>query len=207
MKTVMYLSLTVIVMLVFLSVHSDCYAQEPDIKEQVDLRIKALDKELNLNDTQAEQIRKIYTDAMERFAQRSGNRSAPRSGGTAMFGGVLGRFGQMDSQIEAVLTPDQVKQYRAFILKQQVDTRMTRINETLALTKDQEAKIRNIIVQDVQKTNEIFAEMRGSGADLQAMMGKVRDQRDATNKAIEALLTQEQVSKFNDMNQRMMPGR
>ncbi|HUT63417.1 MAG TPA: hypothetical protein VMZ04_05615, partial [Anaerolineae bacterium] len=189
MKTVMYLSLTVIVMLVFLSVHSDCYAQEPDIKEQVDLRIKALDKELNLNDTQAEQIRKIYTDAMERFGQRSGT----RSGGTAMFGGVLGRFGKMDSQIEAVLTPDQVKQYRAFILKQQVDTRMTRLNETLALTKDQEAKIRNIIVQDVQKTNEIFAEMRGSGADLQAMMGKVRDQRDATNKAIEALLTQEQV--------------
>lgn len=203
MKTAMYVSLTVIIMLSFLSVNSKCYSQELSTEEWITQRIKELDKELKLNDKQEEQIRKIYSDSMERMAQRRGDRPAPRGGRTGMFGGAFGRFGQIDSEIEAVLTDEQVELYRAFNLKQQVDTRMARLDEALTLTDDQKVKIRKIVEQDIKKTNEIFAEMRESGADRQTMFGEIRDQREATNKAIAAVLTKEQAAIFNDMNQRM----
>ncbi len=203
MKTVVYVSLAVIVMLAFLSVNSKCYAQELSTEEWITQRITELDKELKLNDKQEEQIRKIYTDSMERMAQRTGNRPAPRRGRTSMFGGAFGRFGQLNSDIEAVLTDEQAELYRAFNLKQQVDTRMANLDEALTLTDDQKVKIRKIVEEDIQKTNVIFAGMRESGADRQTMFGEIRDQREATNKAIEAVLTKEQVAKFNDMNQRM----
>ena len=60
MKTLVYVSLTVIIMLSFLSVNSKCYAQELSTEEWRTQRIQELDKELKLNDKQEEQIRKIY---------------------------------------------------------------------------------------------------------------------------------------------------
>ena len=134
------------------------------------------------------------------MAQRRGNRTAPRGGGTGMFdggfGGGFGRFGQIDSDIEAVLTNEQVKKYHSFNLKQQVDARMSNLDETLSLNDEQKAKIRKIVEQDIQKTNEIFVEMRESEADRQTIFDKLRDQREDTNKVIEAVLTSEQIEKY-----------
>ena len=188
---------TLLILLVFISVNSKCYTQEQNINERVNLRIKELNNELNLNDKQEEQIGKIYTDLMEGMAQRRGNRTAPRGGGfDGGFAGGFGRFGQIDSDIEAVLTNEQVKKYRAFNLKQQVDARMSNLDETLSLNDEQKAKIRKIVEHDIQKTNEIFAEMRESEADRQTIFDKLRDQREDTNKVIEAVLTSEQIEKY-----------
>ncbi len=196
MKTALTVSWTLLIILVFISVNSKCYTQEQSINERVNIRIKELDKELNLNDKQEKQIRKIYTDIMEKMAQRRGDRPAPREGRTGMFRGGFSRFGQIDSDIEAVLTPEQVKKYRAVNLKRQIDERMVNLDETLTLTDDQKVKIRKIVEQDIQKTNEIFAEMRESGSERRAIFSKIRDQREETNKAIETLLTPEQAEKY-----------
>ena len=196
MENVFKISRALLILLVFISVNSKCYTQEQNINERVNLRIKELDNELNLNDKQEEQIGKIYTDLMEGMAQRRGNRTAPPEGGMGMFGGGFGRFGQIDSDIEAVLTKEQVKKYHSFNLKQQVDARMSNLDETLSLNDEQKAKIRKIVEQDIQKTNGIFAEMRESEADRQTVFDKLRDQREDTNKVIEAVLTSEQIEKY-----------
>ncbi len=196
MKNVHTISRAILIFLVFISVNSKCYTQEQSISERVNIRIKALDKELNLSDEQEKQIQKIYTDSMERMAERRGDRPAPSGRRTGMFGGGFGRFGTIDSDVEAVLTPEQVKKYRAFNLKQQLERRMAVLDTTLTLNEDQEAKIRKIVEQDIIIINEIFAEMRESDADRQTIFGKIRDQREKTNKAIEAVLTPEQAEKY-----------
>ena len=196
MKNVLTIGRAILIFLVFISVNSKCYTQEQSISEQVDLIIKELDKELNLNDEQEKQIQKIYTDFMERMAERFGDRPAPSGRRFGMFRGGFGRFGRVDSDVEAVLTPEQVKKYRAFNLKQQVDSRMAYLDSTLTLDSDQEAKIRKIVEADIPKTNKIFAEMRESDADRQTIFGKISDQREETQKAIETLLTAEQIEKY-----------
>jgi len=207
MKNVLTISLALLILFVFISLSSKCYAQEQNFDEQINLYIKELNKELNLNDKQEEQIRKIYTDVMERMAQRRGNRPAPPEGATSMFRGGFGRFGQINSDIEAILTSEQVKKYRAFNLKQQINARMSNLNETLSLNDEQKAKIRKIVEQDIQETNEIFVEMRESEADRQTIFDKLRDQREETNKAIESELTSDQLEKYRSSMSRGMRSR
>ena len=196
MKNLLTTSRTLLILLIIISVSSISYAQELSIDEQVNLRIKELDKVLNLNDKQEEEIMKIYSDVMERMSQRSGNRPAPSGRLPGMFRGGFGRFGRTDSDIEAILTPEQLKKYRAFNLKQQIEARMANLDEMLALSNEQEVKIRKIVEQDIQQTNKMFAEMRDSGGDRQGVFEQMRTQREETNKAIEALLTPEQVEKY-----------
>ena len=207
MKNVLTISRTILIFLVFISVNSKCYTQEQSISEQVNLRVKALDKELNLNEEQEKQIQKIFTDSMERMAERRGDRPAPSGRRTGMFGGGFGRFGGIDSDVEAVLTPEQVKKYRAFNLKQLLEIRMANLDSTLTLNKDQEAKIIKIVEQDIIITNKIMAEMRDPDADRQTFFGKILDQREETNKAIEALLTPEQAEKYRSSMTRTRGGR
>lgn len=198
MKNLLTTSRTLLILLIIISVSSISYAQELSIDEQVNLRIKELDKVLNLNDKQEEEIMKIYSDVMERMAQFRGNRPARSGRGMGMFRGGFGRFGRTDSDIEAILTPEQIEKYRAFSLEQQIEQRMTSLDEMLALSKEQEVKIRKIVEQDIQQTSKMFAEMRDSGGDRQGIFEQMRTQREETNKAIEAVLTPEQVEKYRE---------
>lgn len=207
MKNLLTISRTLLILLIIISVSSISYTQEQSIEEQINLRIKELDKVLNLNDKQEEEIMKIYSDVMERMAQRSGNRPAPSGRIPGMFRGGFGRFGRTDSDIEAILTPAQIEKYRAYNLKQQIEQRMTSLDEMLALSKEQEVKIRKIVEQDIQQTNKMFAEMRDSEGDRQGVFEQMRTQREETNKAIEAVLTPEQVEKYRESMSMRRPGR
>ena len=209
MKNLLTTGRTFLILLIIISVSSISYTQEQSIEEQINLRIKELDKVLNLNDKQEEEIMKIYSDFMERMAEFRGNRPAPDGGGRgmSMFRGGFGRFGRTDSDIEAILTPAQIEKYRAFNLKQQIEQRMTSLDEMLALSKEQEVKIRKIVEQDIQQTNKMFAEMRDSGGDRQGVFEQIRTQREETNKAIEAVLTPEQVEKYRESMSMRSPGR
>lgn len=125
-----------------------------------------------------------------------------------MFGGGFGRFGRIDSDVEAVLTPEQVKKYRAFNLKQQLERRMANLDSTLTLDSGQEAKIRKIVEQGIIKTNKISENMAEAGTgDPRAIFSEIRDQREETNKAIEALLTPEQAEKYRSSMTRTRGGR
>ena len=53
----------------------------------------------------------------------------------------------------------------------------------------------------------MFAEMRDSGGDRQGVFEQIRTQREETNKAIEAVLTPEQVEKYRESMSMRGPGR
>jgi hypothetical protein len=204
---------TLLILFFIISLGSLSYAQEQDIEEQINIRMNELDKALNLNDKQEKQIRNIYTEFMERMAEFRGNRPAPggeRGGmrmGMGMMGGGFGPFGRINSDIEEVLTPEQVTKFRAFNLNQQIESRMTSLDEMLNLNNDQETKIRKIVEQDIQETNKMFEEMRDSGGDPRDTFEQMRDRREEINKKIEAVLTSEQVKKYREsMSMMMGPG-
>ena len=144
-----------------------------------------LTKELKLTDDQKTKITDIMTQS------RSG---AQDTGGGNRRGG-FGRQRQLTASIEAVLKPEQVEKYRAFMVRQQVDQRIERLTSQLTLTDDQIKKIRPIIEAENKKMTALREKM-GESDDRSAMMEQMRGIRDESNKAIEAVLTPQQAETF-----------
>jgi len=150
-------------------------------------RVEEIVKAVKLTEDQKAQILKIYTDA-EANAQQGGRRGGFFGGGTT-------------EAVEKVLTPEQVKKWRAYTLQQSVDRRITQIDQAVTLTADQKTKIIPIIEKEINATNALTAEMRAQGenADRQAMMEKRKTIRAATDKALESILTKDQMAKYTAM--------
>ena len=153
-------------------------------------RVEQIDKAVKLNEEQKTQILKIYTDA-EANAQQGGRRGGFFGGGTT-------------EAVEKVLTPEQVKKWRAYTLQQSVDRRITQIDQAVTLTAEQKKKIVPIIEKEINATNALTAEMRAQGedADRQAMMEKRKTIRAATDTALESILTKDQMAKYTAMPRR-----
>ncbi|MFC1608113.1 Spy/CpxP family protein refolding chaperone, partial [Candidatus Latescibacterota bacterium] len=103
--------------------------------------------------------------------------------------------------VEKVLTPDQVKKWRAYTLQQSVDRRIAQIDEAVALTEEQKNKIKPIIETETKARNTLFADMRAQGenADRETMRDKMTEFRSATDKSIESILTKDQLEKYKAM--------
>ena len=153
-------------------------------------RVEQIDKAVKLTADQKAQILKIYADA-----------AANAQGGR---GGFMG--GATTAAVEKVLTPDQVKTWRAVTLQQNIERRITQIDEAVTLTADQKKKIAPIIEKEIKAQNDMLTEMRAQGenADRDAMMEKMRTLRAETDKAFESILTKEQFEKYNAMPRRGM---
>ena len=154
-------------------------------------RVEQIDKAVKLTADQKTQILKIYTDAAAN-AQQGGR------------GGFMG--GATTAEVEKVLTPEQVKLWHEATLQQGIDGRLTQINEAVSLTDDQKKKITPIIEKEIKARTEMMTEMRkqGENADRQAMMDKMSAIRGETDKALESILTKEQLEKYNAMPRRGM---
>jgi hypothetical protein len=165
---------------------------QPPAPPTPESRVEQMDKVLKLTADQKAQILKIYTDAAA-SAQQGGRR-----------GGFFG--GATTEAVEKVLTPDQVKTWRAYTLKQSVDRRITQIDQAVTLTANQKEKITPIIEKEINAQNTLMAEMRAQGenADREAMRDKMTEIRSATDKALESILTKEQLEKYNAMPRRGM---
>ena len=152
-------------------------------------RVKQIEEAVKLTPEQSAQILKIYTDAQ----QSGGGRGGFAGGATA-------------EAVEKVLTPEQVKQLRAYTLKRSVDRRITQIDEAVTLTAEQKKKIIPIIEKEINAQNDMMAEMRSQGqnADRESMMAKMTAIREATDKALETILTKDQLQKYNAMPRRGM---
>jgi len=155
-------------------------------------RLAQIEKAVKLTDEQKAQILKIYTDTAAN-AQQGGGR-----------GGFFG--GAANAEVEKVLTPEQVKTWREFTIQQNIERRITRINDAVALTDDQKKKITPVIEKEIRAQSDLMTEMRAQGenADRQAMMDKMSAMRAETDKAIEPILTKEQLEKYNAMPRRGM---
>lgn len=155
-------------------------------------RVAEMEKELKLTPDQKSQIIKFYQDAAANRGQGGGR------------GGMRGGFGMMGMLPEAltkILTPDQVKKWQAYQVQQGIDRRITQIDTAVTLTADQKTKLRPAIEKEVTAQGELFAKMRAEGEnfDREAMMTRMGEIRDATNKALQSILTKEQMDKYNAM--------
>ena len=146
--------------------------------------VAQIEQAIKLTPEQHTQILKIYSDA-------SGQ------GMRGMRGGMMG--GQLPQAVQAVLTPEQVTQYNAYALKQQVDRRITQIDEAVTLTADQKTKIVPILEKEINGQTQLFAGMQGGQGDFQAMGEKMQALRDATSASLKTVLTPEQMTKYNAM--------
>ncbi len=154
-------------------------------------RVDEIGKAVKLTADQRAQILKIYTDAAS--AQQGGG------GGGGMRGGGGGTA--TTAAVEKVLTPEQVKQWRAYTLKQSVDNRITQIDTAVTLTAEQRKQIVPIIEKEINAQNALTASMQGQGAnaDRQGMMDKTTEIRTATDNALASILTKEQLAKYQAM--------
>lgn len=174
---------------VFLIVSPALMAQQFE-RPTPESRVEQIDKAVKLTEEQKAQILKIYTDA-EANAQQGGRRGGFFGGGTT-------------EAVEKVLTPEQVKKWRAYTLQQSVDRRITQIDQAVTLTDEQKKKIVPILEKEINATNALTAEMRAQGedADRQAMMEKRKTIRAATDTALESILTKDQMAKYTAMPRR-----
>ena len=155
-------------------------------------RVEEIVKAVKLTEDQKAQILKIYTDAAAN-AQQGGRRGGFFGGGTT-------------EAVEKVLTPDQVKKWRAYTLQQSIDRRINQIDQAVTLTAEQKTKIIPVIEKEINVQNTFMAEMRAQGenADFQAMRDKMTEIRGDTDKALESILTKDQLEKYNAMPRRGM---
>ena len=147
-------------------------------------RVEEIDKAAGLTDDQKAQILKIYTDA-------DNNRNGGRPGGF---------FGTMEA-VEKVLSAEQLEKWRAYTHQQSIDRRISQIDGAVTLTEDQKTKIIPVIDKEVTARDALFAEMRSQGenADRESMRDKMMEISSATDKALESILTKEQLEKYKAM--------
>ena len=176
------------------------------MKERIDNRIAEMDKAAKLKDEQKEQILKILTEDLENTPQRS-DRTQSSDERASMYREFMQRRQKREDAINAVLTTEQLKKYRAYQIKQDVDRRMTRLDEGLKLKDDQKKKIRKILEQNAEKTREIMEQIPESSEDRTVRRSALQTQRTDTNKAIEKVLTDEQKKKYEAMNTQRTRGR
>ena len=154
-------------------------------------RVEQIDKAVKLTEDQKAQLLKIYTDAAANARQDGERRSR--------------FFGRATSAaVEKILTPDQVKKWRAYTLQQSVNRRISQIDQAVTLTADQKKKLSPIIEKGINAQNALMAEMRtqGENADRQAMRDKMTEIQNDTNKALKSILTKDQLEKYNAMPRR-----
>ena len=156
-------------------------------------RVEEINKAVKLTEEQRAQILKIYTDA-----------EANAQGGGGGRGGFFG--GATTEAIEKVLTPDQVKKWRAYTLQQSIDRRINQIDQAVTLTADQKTKIIPVIKKEIDAQNALMTGMRAQGenADFEGMRDKMTEIRGETDKALQSILTKEQLQKYNSMPRRGM---
>ncbi|MHB9027521.1 MAG: hypothetical protein ACYC9O_02005 [Candidatus Latescibacterota bacterium] len=158
-------------------------------------RVAEMEKVLKITPEQKSQILKFYQD-------QAANRG--QGGGGGGRGGARGGFmggGMLPEALTKILTPDQVKKWQAYQVQQNVDRRITQIDEAVTLTADQKTKIRPIIEKEIAAQGELFAKMRAEDQnfDRDAMMSKMQEIREATTKGLSSILTKEQMDKYNAM--------
>jgi hypothetical protein len=159
-------------------------------------RVADMEKVLKLSADQKSQILKFYKDLEANRGQGGGG-----GGGRGGMRGGFGMGGMLPEALTKILTPDQVKQWQAYQLKQSIDQQIDRIDQAVTLTAEQKTKIRPILESQMKTQSEYFAKMRADGEtpDRDAMMAKFQEFRDATTKALSSVLTKEQMDKYNAM--------
>ncbi len=182
-----------------------------DRQQMQDQYITGLQKAAGLTADQVAAIKKVMDSQRPggqgggQGGQATGQRGQGQGGQGGGMGGMMrgGMFVRNIPEVEALLKGDQVEKYHTYNLNVQTDQTMTRYAD-LKFTDKQKTDIRKIVFDSVVARQKMMAGMQ-QGGDRQAMMEQFRAATTATNTKIEALLTPEQKTAFQAMNQPRRP--
>lgn len=82
-----------------------------------------------------------------------------------------------------------------------VDRQMEELKEGLELSEDQEKQVREILTAGSETMRKAREEMQDGGGDRDAMREKMQQMREEQNKKIKAVLTEEQFTKYEQIQQ------
>jgi Spy/CpxP family protein refolding chaperone len=82
-----------------------------------------------------------------------------------------------------------------------VDRQMEELNEGLKLSDDQEKQVREIITAGMETMRKAREEMQASGGDFEGMREKMQQMREEQNQKIKAVLSEEQFTKYEQIQQ------
>jgi Spy/CpxP family protein refolding chaperone len=83
------------------------------------------------------------------------------------------------------------------------DQLMERYTEQLSLADEQKPKVKAMLEDSTKKRRELF---RDSSLDQEQKRAKFRDVMDAQNKKMKEILTPDQYTKYQEMNEKMKKG-
>jgi len=82
-----------------------------------------------------------------------------------------------------------------------IDRQMEELKEGLDLSDDQEKQVREIITAGSETMRKAREEMQDGGGDREAMREKMQQMREEQNEKIKAVLTEEQFTKYEQIQQ------
>jgi Spy/CpxP family protein refolding chaperone len=80
---------------------------------------------------------------------------------------------------------------------------MERYTEQLSLTDEQKPKVKAVLEDSTKKRRELF---RDASLDQEQKRAKYRDSMDAQNKKMKEILTPDQYTKYQELNEKMKKG-
>ncbi len=192
MKTRLFIS-TLMVCIVTFFVH----AAETD---PVEGRVQMLKKQLDLTSEQVEQVRSILKTS---FEQAKKDRALNAKDPQAMRAAEQSRRELENQQIENILTEAQRRKFAEIREKQRVGRRGGPAGEQLQMLIDRlgltDAQIEQIAPILTETHEKMQALRQNASGNRREMFGKMRKIRDAQDKKIEALLTDDQKKIFKEI--------
>ena len=121
-------------------------------------------------------------------------------GGRNGFGNNAEAQAKLDADIKAILSETQYKRLHELMLQFDGPRALTRadVAKQFDLTEEQKTKIQGIQQTQMQNMRDRMQGGGGGGGDRQAMMQEMQKMQEETSKQILAVLTAEQLKKWND---------
>ena len=184
----------------------------------VEERVADIDKAVGLTSEQKEKLTKHFEEQMERFQEmrermrqergndqgdspQRGNRSEGRQGGPV--GGFFGMGTRISPEIQEILTEEQLEKYTAYMREQNLERRVNMYDRMLDLTDNQKDGIRTILTNMEKEIEDMTPSEDMSRSERRKLNGKMDEVREKYNEEIKKLLTGDQVTAFEEMQERM----
>jgi hypothetical protein len=162
-------------------------AQTADTTDRLDQRVAELKKELNLSDKQADDLHKIFEESRP---PRQGEHGAPQAVNEADRGDRRARWNEITEKIQSVLTAEQWQKYQDYEQKRRMKMQLDALKGALNLTEKQVIQVETILEYYQGRMEEIFG--GEGGGDMRKMREVMQKLRDAQDKEINDVLTDDQ---------------
>ena len=117
--------------------------------------------------------------------------------------GFSGMSMRISPEIQEILTDEQLEKYKLYISEQNIERRINMYDRRLELTDDQKDGIRKILVDVQEQISKLTPSENMSRSERRKLNSTMNDIREESNEAIKKLLKGDQVTAFEEMQERM----